>query len=317
MAVHLVTGAAGFVGSHLVDALLAAGETVRGVDCYTPYYDVSIKRQNLAAATPSERFELLTDDLRTADLAPLLDGVDVVHHLAGQPGVRLSWDDGFGAYESCNVSATQRLLDAIRRSNVRRFVYASSSSVYGDAAFHPVVETDPTSPHSPYGVTKLAAEHLCTAYGRNFDLPTVSLRYFSVYGPRQRPDMAHHRLIDAALEDRAFPLFGDGSQLRDFTFVGDVVRAHLSASAPDLELAPGTVMNICAGGSTVMRELIDAVGDAVGEPVPVDKLDAQPGDVQRTGGSNELAHELLGWEPRTSLVDGIRAQVDWHRSRRQ
>lgn len=311
-----MTGAAGFVGSHLVDALLATGASVRGVDCFTEYYDPATKRRNLAAALEHPDFELRTDDLRDAELEPLLDGVDVVHHLAGQPGVRPSWSDGFGTYESCNVSATQRLLEAIRTADVRRVVYASSSSVYGDAPYFPVVETDATSPHSPYGVTKLAAEHLCTAYGRNLELPTLSLRYFSVYGPRQRPDMAHHRLVEAALDDAPFPLYGDGSQIRDFTFVGDVVRAHLMASDPDLEVDPGTVVNVCTGGSTVMRGLIDAVGEAVGRSVEVDKLDAQPGDVHRTGGSNELARELLGWEPTTSLDEGIQAQVDWHRARR-
>lgn len=317
MAVHLVTGAAGFVGSTLVDALLDNGETVRGVDCFTDYYDPATKRQNLDAATAHPAFDLRTADLRTAELEPLLDGVEVVHHLAGQPGVRLSWNDGFDEYERCNVSATQRLLEACRASDIRRIVYASSSSVYGDAAFSPVVETDATRPDSPYGVTKLAAEHLCSAYGRNLGLPTVSLRYFSVYGPRQRPDMAHHRLIEAALDDEPFPLYGDGSQIRDFTFVGDVVRAHLLAADPGADLEPGTVLNICAGGSTVMRDLIDAVGAAVGRPVEVDKLDAQPGDVRRTGGSNDLARTLLGWEPTTSSDDGIQVQVDWHRARRR
>lgn len=312
-----MTGAAGFVGSHLVDALLVRGDRVRGVDCFTDYYDPATKRQNLATALQHPGFALHTDDLRGAALEPLLDGVDVVHHLAGQPGVRLSWSDGFGAYESCNVSATQRLLEAARTADIDRIVYASSSSVYGDAAQFPVVETDATSPHSPYGVTKLAAEHLCTAYGRNHELPTLSLRYFSVYGPRQRPDMAHHRLIEAALDGDPFPLYGDGSQIRDFTFVGDVVAAHLRAVDPTLEFEPGTVVNICAGGSTVMRDLIDAVGATVGRSVEVDKLDRQPGDVQRTGGSNELARELLGWEPTTSLDEGIRAQVDWHRARRR
>ena len=312
-----MTGAAGFVGSHLVDALLASGQSVRGVDCFTDYYDPATKRQNLVAALAHPDFELRTDDLRDAALEPLLDGVEFVHHLAGQAGVRLSWSDGFGAYESCNVSATQRLLEATLASDVRRLVYASSSSVYGNATFHPVVETDQTSPHSPYGVTKLAAEHLCTAYAHNHGLPTIALRYFSVYGPRQRPDMAHHRLIEAALTGEPFPLYGDGSQIRDFTFVRDVVEAHLLAVRDETDVDPGTVINVCAGGSTVVRDLIDAVGESVGRPVEVDKLDAQPGDVHRTGGSNELARDLLGWEPTTSLDEGIRAQVEWHRARRR
>ena len=193
----------------------------------------------------------------------MLDGVDVVYHQAAQPGVRLSWSDGFGTYDECNVLATQRLLEAVRSTaSVRRVVYASSSSVYGNAARYPVVETDLPRPHSPYGVTKLAGEHLCNLYAHNYGISTVALRYFTVYGPRQRPDMAHHRLIEAALDGTTFPLYGDGSHVRDFTYVGDVVRANLLAGRADI--AAGTVVNICAGGSTIMRDLIDAVGEAVG-----------------------------------------------------
>lgn len=228
--------------------------------------------------------------------------------------MRLSWSDGFQTYDECNVLATQRLLEAARQAGTPRVVYASSSSVYGNAGRYPVLETDLPRPHSPYGVTKLAAEHLCNLYARNYGVSTVSLRYFTVYGPRQRPDMAHHRLIEAALDQTNFPLYGDGSHIRDFTFVGDAVRANVLAGTADV--APGTVVNICAGGSTVMRDLIDAVGKAVGQPVPVEQQPEQPGDVRQTGGSNELAAMELGWSPATSLADGIAAQVDWHRSRR-
>lgn len=315
MAVHLITGVAGFVGSQLAEALLAGGDEVRGVDCFTPYYDRAQKDANLAGALADPRFALHEADLRDADLGPLLDGVDVVYHQAAQPGVRLSWSDGFATYDTCNVLATQRLLEASRTTPTPpRVVYASSSSVYGNATRYPVVETDLPRPHSPYGVTKLAAEHLCNLYAHNHGLPTVSLRYFTVYGPRQRPDMAHHRLIEAALDQTPFPLFGDGSHVRDFTFVGDVVAANIAAGAADVE--PGTVVNICAGGSIVMRDLIDAVSDAVGQAVPVDEHPEQPGDVARTGGSNALARETLGWSPQTTLARGIAAQVAWHRSRR-
>ena len=319
MATHLITGVAGFVGSQLAEALVAAGEDVRGIDCFTPYYDRDQKDANLGSLRTSERFSFHELDLRTGPLEPLLDGVDVVYHQAAQPGVRLSWSDGFQTYDECNVLATQRLLEAARTTETApgatRVVYASSSSVYGNAQRYPVLETDLPRPHSPYGVTKLAAEHLCNLYAHNHGLSTVSLRYFTVYGPRQRPDMAHHRLIEAALDQTLFPLYGDGSHVRDFTFVGDVVRANLLAGTADV--APGTVVNICAGGSTVMRDLIDAVSAAVGREVPVDKQDEQPGDVVRTGGSNELAAAELGWSPQTSLADGIAAQVDWHRGRRR
>jgi UDP-glucuronate 4-epimerase len=313
--IHLVTGVAGFVGSQLAEALVASGHTVRGVDCFTPYYDRTHKEANLTALRSSERFTLHEIDLRTASLEPLLDGVDVVHHQAAEPGVRRSWSAGFETYERCNVLATQRLLEATRAAEAPpRIVYASSSSVYGNALHHPVRETDLPRPHSPYGVTKLAGEHLCSLYADNHGLDTVTLRYFTVYGPRQRPDMAIHRLIEAALDQTPFPLYGDGSHVRDFTFVGDLVRANLLASTADIE--PGTVVNICAGGSTVMRDLIEAVGDAVGKAVPVDQQPEQPGDVRRTGGSNELAAALLGWAPETTLADGIAQQVDWHRRRR-
>jgi len=312
--VHLVTGAAGFVGSQLAEALVDAGHEVVGVDCFTPYYDRAAKEANVEALRRSGAFRLVEADLRDADLGRLLDGVDVVFHQAAQPGVRLSWSDGFPTYDSCNVLATQRLLEAAVGAGVRRLVYASSSSVYGDADRFPVVETDLPHPHSPYGVTKLAGEHLCGLYAANHGLSTVSLRYFTVYGPRQRPDMAFHRLIEGALEGRPFPLYGDGSHVRDFTFVADVVRANLLAA--DAEVAAGTVVNVCAGGATALCEVIEAVGAAVGSPVPVERHPEQPGDVRRTGGSGDAARRLLGWEPQTTLADGIAAQVAWHRSRR-
>lgn len=315
VATNLVTGVAGFIGSQLAEALLADGETVIGVDCFTPYYDRSDKQANVSPLLDHEEFTFHETDLRHDPLDDLTDGVEVVLHQASQPGVRLSWSDEFRSYSECNVLATQRLLEASRNARVSRFVYASSSSIYGNADRYPVVETDLPRPHSPYGVTKLAAEHLCNLYARNHGVSTVSLRYFTVYGPRQRPDMAHHRLIESALDGSPFPLFGDGSHVRDFTFVGDVVRANVLATGADVD--PGTVVNICAGGSTVMRDLIDAVGTAVGQPVVIDQRPEQPGDVHRTGGSNELARELLGWEPTTSLDEGIRAQVDWHRARRR
>lgn len=312
---HLVTGVAGFIGSQLAEALLDEGHDVVGVDAFTPYYDRAQKDANLAALHDRSGFRLIDADLRDADLDALVDGVDVVYHQAAQPGVRLSWSEGFATYDSCNVLATQRLLEASLQSGVRRFVYASSSSVYGNAERYPVTETDLPQPHSPYGVTKLAAEHLCGLYAANHGLPTVALRYFTVYGPRQRPDMAFHRLVEAALDQEPFPLFGDGSHVRDFTYVGDVVRANVLAGAGDV--APGTVVNVCAGGSTVMRDVIEAVGDAVGAPVPVERHPEQAGDVQRTGGSNDAARALLGWTPQTTLAEGIAAQVAWHRSRRR
>lgn len=305
-----VTGVAGFIGSNLAEQLVNDGWDVRGVDRFTAYYEESQKRANLERLMSQSTFELIEADMLTAELSPLLDGVDVVFHQAAQPGVRLSWADGFRLYNDLNVNLTQRLLEAVRLRPLRRFVYASSSSVYGQAPSWPTDEMAETRPHSPYGVTKLAGELLCGAYAANFGVPTTSLRYFTVYGPRQRPDMATHRLIESARSGTPFPLYGDGQQIRDFTYVGDVVEANVLAAAADLP--PGTVMNIAGGGSTRLIDLVDMVGAAVGRAVPVDWLPAQPGDVARTGGSIQRATQLLGWSPRVSLAAGVDKQVAWH-----
>jgi nucleoside-diphosphate-sugar epimerase len=310
----LVTGVAGFIGSTLAERLVADGWTVRGVDCFTPYYDERVKRDNLAVLLHSDRFDLVEADLTTAELAPLLDGVDVVFHQSGQPGVRLSWAEGFGTYVDLNIAVTQRLLEAVRVSPVRRFVYASSSSIYGDAAAVPTDEDQPTRPYSPYGVTKLAGELLCSAYAANFGVPTVSLRYFTVYGPRQRPDMATHRLVEAAIDGHTFPLFGDGEQVRDFTFVDDIVSANVLAATA--EVPAGTVCNAAGGGSVRLIDLVHLVGELVGRPVAIDWRPAQAGDVRRTGGSIERAARLLGWRPAVDLREGVARQVAWHRARR-
>ena len=305
----LVTGCAGFIGSQLTDALLASGRRVRGVDAFTDYYDPARKRRNVAGALASDRFELVEADLCTTDIVELLDDVDVVFHLAGQPGVRVSWSDGFPLYVAQNVLATQRLLEATREHSVARLVYASSSSIYGNAPRFPVTEADLPRPHSPYGVTKLAAEHLCSLYAENWALPTVSLRYFSVYGPRQRPDMGFARFFDAALAGKPLPIFGSGNQIRDFTYSGDVVAATIAAGVADVE--PGTVCNVAGGSSISVRQLIPLLAEIVGTDVAVEHLAAQPGDVDRTGGSIERARALLGWEPRVSLQEGLSAQFAW------
>jgi nucleoside-diphosphate-sugar epimerase len=305
----VVTGAAGFIGSHLVEAAARAGHTVVGIDAVTPYYDVAVKRRHLEHLGRLPGFTFVEADLRTADLVPLLDGADVVYHEAGQPGVRLSWSDGFPDYVGHNVSATQRLLEAVRLTRPGRLVYASSSSVYGNAARYPTSESDLPRPHSPYGVTKLAAEHLCALYADNWGVPAVSLRYFTVYGPRQRPDMGMHRFIDAAASGRALPLFGDGEQVRDFTFVSDVVAANLAAGSADL--APGTVLNVAGGGSISVNELLALLGKVAGADLEIERLPDQPGDVRATGGSIDLARRLLGWEPTVEVADGLAAQYAW------
>lgn len=308
----VVTGAGGFVGSNLVDALLAAGWDVTGVDAFTDYYDPSLKRSNIAAAMADQRFVLHEIDLRTAEIAPIIDGADVVFHQAAQPGVRNSWSSGFSDYLDQNVAVTQRLLEACRTTTPRRLVVASSSSVYGNAAHYPVTEDDPLRPHSPYGVTKLAAERLCLAYAENFAVPVVSLRYFTVYGPRQRPDMAIQRMIVAALGGPRFGVFGDGEQRRDFTYVGDVVRANVCAAMADV--GPGEVFNIGGGSEITVNGLLDVVGAAVGSAVPVDRQPTQPGDVRQTGADVSAAATRLGWRPEYDVTAGVAAQVAWNRS---
>lgn len=309
----LVTGCAGFIGSQLARACLDRGDTVLGVDLLTDYYDIDQKRANLEGLSARDGFEFAHLDLATTT-PDLLDGVDVVYHQAGQPGVRASWREQFDEYLSRNVQATQRLLEAAVQQELRRFVYASSSSVYGNAERFPVDETMRVQPYSPYGVTKLAAEHLCSLYAANFGLSTVSLRYFTVYGPGQRPDMAAHRLFEAALDGTPFPLFGTGEQLRDFTFVGDVVRANLRAGEADV--APGLVANIAGGGECSMIELISRVEEIAGAPIQLDRRAEQRGDVRRTDALTDVASRELGWRPEVGLRAGLEQQHAWHRSRR-
>ena len=307
----LVTGCAGFIGSHTTERLLLDGHQVRGVDCFTDNYDPALKRSHLLGIAGHPQFELIESDLVTADPHALLSGIDAVLHLAGQPGVRDSWASGFEIYVQRNITATQRLLEAAKSTNISRFAAASSSSVYGNAETYPTTELALPQPVSPYGVTKLASEHLCTLYAKNFGVPTVSLRYFTVYGPRQRPDMALRRMIDLSLADKPFPLFGDGSVSRSFTYINDVVEANLAALLSD---APsGSVCNIANESTASMTELIELVSSALGQPVRLDRLPAAAGDAERTGGSSELAQELLGWSPSTPLEQGVAEMVAWCR----
>ena len=309
----LITGGAGFIGSSLAKRLADEGHQILIADSLTPYYDPAQKRANLVPVRDRPGVRVVEADLVFADLDALLDDIDVVFHQAAQPGVRRSWDT-FGSYVAANITVTQRLLDAVlRRGGVRCFVYASSSSVYGNCVGGGSAESDRPQPFSPYGVTKLAAEHLCCAYAENFGLPTVSLRYFTVYGPGQRPDMALHRLIEAARNGTPFPLYGDGRQLRDFTYVDDVVAANLAAVSADPP--PGTVVNVAGGSSTSMREVVELIGELVGRPVLIDTQPPQPGDVLATAALTRAASQVLGWEPHTDLRTGVARQVAWHAER--
>jgi UDP-glucuronate 4-epimerase len=307
----LVTGVAGFVGSSLAERLVHDGFDVVGVDAFTSYYDQSLKRRNVEGLLRSPHFALHRGDLLTLDLDPLLDGVDTVFHQAAQPGVRLSWAEGFSTYSKHNIDATQRLLEAVRRRPITRFVFASSSSVYGLASRFPTDETVTPRPFSPYGVTKLAGELLCGAYADNYGVPTVVLRYFTVYGPRQRPDMAIHRLVECALHGRPFTVFGDGTQVRDLTYVTDVVDANLRAATS--ELPASACINIAGGSTVTLNELVVMLGDVTGRELRIEHAPAAAGDVQQTAASIDAARELLGWKPEVELRDGLAAQLEWQR----
>jgi UDP-glucose 4-epimerase len=307
----LITGVAGFIGSTLAERLASNGQEVIGIDNFSDYYGREVKQSNLARLQGARGFTLIEGDLNGIDLKNLLDGVEVVYHQAGQPGVRKSWGADFAHYVEANISATQRLLEAVRYSAPRltRFVYASSSSVYGDAERYPTHESDRPLPRSPYGVTKLAAEHLVSLYAANFGIPTISLRYFTVYGPRQRPDMAFNRFISMALRGQALPVHGDGNQIREFTYVDDIVEANVRAGSVPVE--PGTVVNLSGGTSTSVNEVLVLLEKIHGEQLQVIRGDPALGDVLRTGGSTERAKELLGWRPQVSLEDGLAMEYDW------
>ena len=315
MSAILVTGAAGFIGSHVCEALLAAGHRVTGLDAFTTFYDPERKRRNIAALLSHPGFDLVADDLLTAPLAERLDGCDAVVHLAGEPGVSTSWGASFVRYVDRNVLATQRLLEAVCDSRVQRFVYASSSSVYGGEADALTARGEPR-PFSPYGVSKLAGEALVGAYALGHGLPTVSLRYFSVYGPRQRPDMAAHRFIESLLDGQPLRVFGDGSQVRDFTYVGDIVDATIRALWADLP--PAAVLDVASGRPTAVSTLIGCLNELLGvHAAPVVQCDERRGDVPRTEGNVLTAREHLGWQAATDLRTGLSRQLRWHTGLRE
>ncbi|HEY8798270.1 MAG TPA: NAD-dependent epimerase/dehydratase family protein [Candidatus Dormibacteraeota bacterium] len=307
----VVTGAAGFIGSHLSERLLAAGHEVVGIDCFTDYYERSRKEQNLETSRSSDRFRFAAADLVDADLAPLLDGAAVVYHLAGQPGVRPSWGSQFDRYVRDNVIATQRLLEALKEAPIKRFVFAGSSSVYGDAERFPTKETALPRPVSPYGVTKLAAEHLTHLYTRNFGIPAVSVRYFTVYGPRQRPDMAFSRFMQAMTDGADIEVFGDGEQTREFTYVSDAVDGTIKASTADVV---GQIFNLGGGSRVTVNKVLATLEEISGLSVRRQNLPAARGDPRHTGASINLARERLGWEPRVSLREGLAQQWEWFRT---
>ncbi len=301
----VVTGAAGFIGSHLAEALLGGGHEVVAVDCFTDFYDPALKEENAAGFAVERR------DLAEAPLDDLVAGAQGVFHLAGQPGVRTSWGADFELYVRRNVLVTRRVLEAAAGAGAR-LLFASSSSVYGDALSYPTPESAAPRPISPYGVTKLACEHLAYAYAQRAGLDVVTVRYFTVYGPRQRPDMAFARMLAALAEGRPFELYGDGSQSRGFTYVSDAVEATAAA----MERAPaGAVYNVGGGSEATMREAIEAAERVAGSRLELDVRPAAAGDARRTSADTTLIRAELGWAPQVSLEQGLRAQWDWVSSR--
>lgn len=304
----MVTGAAGFIGSHLSERLLALGHQVVGIDSFTDYYERSCKEQNLQGARAHSDFTFEEVDLVEADLRRVLHGASVVYHLAGQPGVRPSWGEHFDRYMRDNVLATQRLLESLKDMPIDRLVFAGSSSVYGDAEMFPTKETALPRPVSPYGVTKLAAENLVLLYAKNFGLPAVSVRYFTVYGPRQRPDMAFSRFMRALVDVEPIEVFGDGEQTREFTYVSDAVEGTIKASEAD---DVGEIFNLGGGSRVTINQVLSTLETISSLRAVRKTLPAAPGDPRHTGASINLARERLGWEPRVSLREGLTKQWDW------
>jgi nucleoside-diphosphate-sugar epimerase len=303
----LITGVAGFLGSHLAERLVARGATVTGIDALTDFYDPACKRRNLEPLAAEPRFRFLEQSLADADLGPLVADSDVVFHLAAHPGVRTRWGDELEPLVHENTLVTHRLLEAARHSRIARFVFASSSSVYGDAEILPTRETDALHPISPYGVTKLASEGLCRLYGTAFGVPAVALRYFSIYGPRQRPDMAFSRFIDAALDGHALTVYGDGLQSRDFTYVDDAVSATVAAGERG---APGRSYNVAGGSQVAVAEAVATLERLVGRPIAVRHQPVNPGEARHTRADTTAAREDLGYAPRIALEAGLAAQLE-------
>ena len=310
MAKTIVTGAAGFIGSHLVEALLQQGKEVIGIDQFNDYYDPILKHKSIAHLQNAPNFTLIAGDIQVLDWQTLLQDVEVVYHQAAQAGVRASWGEGFRNYTERNISATQVLLEAAKDAqDLKRLVFASTSSVYGDAETLPTHEKIPPQPVSPYGITKLAAERLCRLYHKNFGVPMVALRYFTVYGPRQRPDMAFHKFFKAILQDEAIPIYGDGQQTRDFTFVSDVIAANLAAAT--VPQAVGEIFNIGGGSRVVLAEVLETMAEIVGKPIQKNYIEKAMGDARHTAADVSKARQILGYQPQVSLREGLTQEWQW------
>jgi nucleoside-diphosphate-sugar epimerase len=307
----LVTGCAGFIGSHLTESLLGDGNGVVGVDCFNDNYARPEKLRNLEQAMEWDGFEFVPIDLARGELFDLVEECDAIFHVAAEPGVRPSWGSRFEQYVRNNVLATQHLLEAAGRAPEKRFVYSSSSSIYGQAETFPTPEELTPRPFSPYGVTKLSGEHLCDLYHGNYGVSTVTLRLFSVYGPRQRPDMAFNVFCRAAVEGSPVTVFGDGLQTRDFTYVGDIITSlRLAAETKGLE---GEVINIGGGSQSSVADALEMIGELAGRKLEVSHQEQRKGDVRDTCADTTRARELMGFRPQTKLAEGLAAEFEWMR----
>lgn len=304
----LVTGAAGFIGSHLCKRLLKEGRHIVAVDAFTDFYSRKLKEYNIRSLLGNPNFELITQDLLDLDLNKILDGIDIVFHFAAQAGVRTSWGSDFSIYTKNNIEGTQRLLEAAKTSSIKKFIYASSSSVYGLSPQLPMTESSTLHPYSPYGVTKLAAEHLCHLYYKNYGCPCVSLRFFTVYGPGQRPDMAFHKFFKSIIGNEEITVFGDGQQTRDFTYIDDIIDANLSSIENG---RPGETYNLGGGTQRKLADIIPLFEDTSRSKVKI-RFDAgQKGDVRHTFADIRKAKKDLRYAPKTKLEEGLEFEWDW------
>ena len=303
----LITGAVGFIGSHLAERLLISNATVLGVDCLSDYYAVERKKQNLRVLSAHKNFQFRQADICVDNLDDWMSTADYIFHLAAQPGVRHSWGQSFDVYVNNNVLATQKILEsAVKNPQLKKFIYASSSSIYGNVAAEDITEDQLPQPISPYGVTKLAGENLVYAYFKNYSLPAFSARFFTVYGPRQRPDMAFQKLIECALKKEPFVLYGDGTQQRDFTFVEDVVESLLRLTGTN---QVGDAVNIGGGHVLSMNQIFETLENLLGHKIELKKIAVQKGDVTRTNASIEKLQRLIGYAPSTPVAEGLARQI--------
>ena len=310
MTTQIVTGIGGFIGSHLAESLLQRGHSVIGIDQFNDYYAPRFKRNNAEPLLGYSAFKLIEADIQTLNWHELLQDVEVVYHQAAQAGVRASWGDGFRNYTERNINATQIMLEAAKEvKSLKRFVFASTSSVYGNAETMPTPETVCPQPVSPYGITKLAAERLCWLYQHNFGVPVTALRYFTVYGPRQRPDMAFHKFFKAAIANETISIYGDGQQTRDFTFVSDIIAANLLAG--EVPEAIGEVFNIGGGCRVVLADVLKTMEEIMGKPFQKNYVDRARGDARHTSADISKAQKILGYQPQISLAEGLAQEWQW------